>query len=242
MDDNKERLQKVLSQAGIASRRKSEELILEGRVKVNGEIINTLGFKVSKKDVIEFDGKPISRQLLVYYVINKPLGYFANENDKTNGRTVMDLLTIEDKETRIFSIGMMDSDTSGAVILTNDGNLAYKLNLSKKEFEKEYQARIDGIITQNEILRFIKGVEIDNKKYKLSNIDVSNIDKKNNSCLINFKVFDSKLKTIKKIFEELGHPIKKIKRISFAGIDCIGLSVGSYRPLKPHEIKKLYSL
>ncbi len=242
MDDNKERLQKVLAQAGIASRRKSEEYIASGRVKVNGEVVTTLGYKVSKKDIIEFDGKEISRQLLVYYVINKPLGYIANENDKSNGRTIMDLLTLEDKEIRIFTIGMMDSDTSGAVILTNDGDLAYKLNLSKKEYEKVYQARVDGIINQNDVTRLIKGIDIDNKKIKVSNIEVSSFDKNNNSSLLRFTIKDSKIKTVKKLLEELGHPAKKLKRLSFAGIDIEGLSVGSYRPLKPHEIKKLYSL
>ena len=242
MDDFKERLQKVLAQAGIASRRKSEEYILAGRVKVNGEVIKTLGYKVSKKDIIEFDNKEISRQLLVYYVINKPLGYIANENEKTDGRTIMDLLALEDRDVRIFTIGMMDSDTSGAVLLTNDGELAYKLNLAKKEYEKIYQARIDGIINQNDVNKLIKGIDIENKKIKISNLEIISFDKNNNSTLIKFTITDSKIKTVRKLLEELGHPAKKLKRLSFAGVDIEGLSVGSYRPLKPHEIKKLYSL
>lgn len=237
-----ERLQKVLSQAGIASRRKSEEYILEGRVKVNGEVVTTLGYKVSKKDVVLFDDKPVTRNLLVYYVINKPLGYISTDDTKKDYKNVNDLLNIDDSKNRIFSIGMLDSNSTGAVILTNDGELAYNLNLSKKEYEKIYQARVDGIINQNDVTKLIKGIDLDNKKIKISNLEVISFDKVNSSTLIKFTIYDSKIKTVWKLLEEIGHPIKKLKRISFAEISIEGLALGSYRPLKPHEIKKLYSL
>ena len=140
VDDNKERLQKVLASAGVASRRKCEEIIQEGRVKVNGEVVTVLGTKVSKKDMITVDGKLIQKEELVYYVLNKPTGYLTTVSDPKNRRTVMDLIEPEDKKKRIFPIGRLDYDTSGVLLFTNDGNLSYRLTRSNKEIEKTYHA------------------------------------------------------------------------------------------------------
>ena len=238
-----ERLQKVMAQCGIASRRKCEEIITAGRVKVNGVVINTLGTKVSKKDVIEVDGKELLKQELVYYVLNKPTGYLTTVSDELGRRTVMDLLekqTIEQE--RIYPVGRLDYDTSGVLLLTNDGTLSYKLTRSEKEVEKIYQARLDGIITQEAVERLLKGVLIDGKMTKKSKVEVVSFDRKNKSTLIKIAITEGRNRQVRKMCETVGFPVKKLKRISFGGITLDGLAVGEYRKLKPHEIKKLYSL
>ena len=242
MDDNRERLQKVMASCGVASRRKCEEYILAGRVSVNGEICCELGTKVGKKDLIMVDGKEISRQLLVYYVLNKPTGYLTAVSDKLGRRIVMDLIDPETKKTRIFPVGRLDYDTSGVLLLTNDGELAYRLTRSEKEVEKEYQVRVNGIIDQAAVTKLIKGVEIDGVKTKRAQIEIISFDRKNNSSLIKLTITEGRNRQVRRMCEAVGYEVKKLKRVSFGGVDLEGLGVGEYRMLKPHEIKKLYSL
>ena len=242
MDDNKERLQKVMASCGVASRRKCEEYITSGRVKVNGVVVTELGTKVSKKDVIVVDGVELNRQTLVYYVMNKPTGYLTAVSDKLGRRTVMDLIDPETKKTRIFPVGRLDYDTSGLLLLTNDGNLSYNLTRSEKEVEKVYQVRVDGIINQTAVTSLIRGVVIEGVKTKPARVEVISFDKKNNSSLIHIGITEGRNRQVRKMCKEVGFEVKKLKRLSFAGITLDGLSVGEYRELKPHEIKILYSL
>ena len=242
VDDNRERLQKVMASCGVASRRKCEEIISQGRVKVNGIVVTELGTKVSKKDIIEVDGKALERQLLVYYVLNKPTGYLTAVSDKLGRRTVMDLIDPETKKTRIFPVGRLDYDTSGVLLLTNDGELSYKLTRSEREVEKKYQVRVDGIIDQDAVAKLIKGVVIDGVKTKRAQVEIISFDKKNNSSLIMLTITEGRNRQVRKMCEAIGYEVKKLKRVSFGGVDLDGLSVGEYRALKPHEVKKLYSL
>lgn len=242
VDDNRERLQKVMASCGVASRRKCEEIISQGRVKVNGIVVTELGTKVSKKDMIEVDGKALERQLLVYYVLNKPTGYLTAVSDKLGRRTVMDLIDSETKKTRIFPVGRLDYDTSGVLLLTNDGELSYKLTRSEREVEKKYQVRVDGIIDQDAVAKLIKGVVIDGVKTKRAQVEIISFDKKNNSSLIMLTITEGRNRQVRKMCEAIGYEVKKLKRVSFGGVDLDGLSVGEYRALKPHEVKKLYSL
>lgn len=242
MDDNKERLQKVMAQAGVASRRKCEEIITAGRVKVNGIVVTELGTKVGPKDVVTVDNKALDKESLVYYVLNKPTGYLTAVSDKLGRRTVMDLIAVEDKKERIFPVGRLDYDTSGVLLLTNDGTLSYRLTKSAKEVEKTYHARLDGIIDQTAVTRLIKGVMIDGVMTKRSKIEVLDIDKKNNSCLISLTITEGRNRQVRKMCEAVGFSVKKLKRVAFGGITTENLKVGEYRALKPHEIKVLYSL
>ncbi len=242
MDDNRERLQKVLASCGVASRRKCEEIITAGRVKVNGVVFTELGTKVSKNDKIELDDKPLDRLEKVYYVINKPTGYLTSMSDPYNRRIVMDLIDPEIRKSRVFPVGRLDYDTSGVLLLTNDGELSYKLTRSNKEIAKEYQVRVDGIITQEAIVSLMKGVMIDGIVTKRAKVDVVSLDRKNSSSLITIEITEGRNRQVRKMCEAVGFPVKKLKRISFAGITLEGLSIGDYRPLKPHEVKKLYSL
>ncbi len=242
MDDNKERLQKVMAACGLASRRKCEEIISSGRVKVNGTVVTELGTKVGKKDIIEVDGKVLSKQEHVYYVMNKPTGYLTTVKDDLGRRTVMDLIDPETKKTRIFPIGRLDYDTSGVLLFTNDGDLSYRLTKSQKEVEKEYQVRVDGILTQDAVTKLIKGVLIDGVMTKRAKVEIMDLDRNNNSSLFKITITEGRNRQVRKMCETVGFEVKKLKRVSFGGVTLDGLSVGEYRPLKPHEIKKLYSL
>lgn len=242
MDDNKERLQKVMAACGVASRRKCEEYISSGRVKVNGIVVTELGTKVGKKDYIEVDNKPLQRQNLVYYVLNKPTGYLTAVSDPLGRRIVMDLIDNDTKKTRIFPVGRLDYDTSGVLLLTNDGELSYRLTKSAKEVEKTYQVRVNGRINQDAVVRLMKGVMIDGVMTKRSKVEVLDIDKVHNSSLILLTITEGRNRQVRKMCEAIGYEVKKLKRVAFGGVTLEGLSVGEYRMLKPHEVKKLYSL
>ncbi len=213
MDDNKERLQKVLASCGVASRRKCEELIQAGKVKVNGVTVTELGTKVSKNDRIEYDGKELERLEKLYYVINKPTGYLTSMSDPYNRRIIMDLIDPEIRKSRIFPIGRLDYDTSGVLLLTNDGELSYRLTRSNKEIAKEYQVRVDGIITQEAIVNLMKGVVIDGVITKRAKVDVVSLDRKNKSSLITIEITEGRNRQVRKMWEAVGFPVKKLKRI-----------------------------
>ncbi|MDE5714678.1 MAG: rRNA pseudouridine synthase [Anaeroplasmataceae bacterium] len=243
VDDNKERLQKVMAASGVASRRKCEEIILAGRVRVNGKTVTELGTKVSKKDIVEVDGTALTKESLVYYVLYKPTGYLTAVSDKLGRRTVMDLIPEAIlKENRIFPIGRLDYDTSGVLLITNDGDLSYRLTRSAKEIEKIYQVRVDGIIQQEAINQLIKGIMLDGRLTKRAKVDVLSLDKKNNSTLLLLTITEGRNRQVRRMCEAIGYPVKKLKRVSFGGVTLDGLSVGELRSLKPHEIKVLYSL
>lgn len=243
VDDNKERLQKVMAAAGIASRRKCEEIISAGRVKVNGEVVTELGTKVNKKDIILVDGKPLIKDVLVYYAINKPQGYLTNIGESNDGRSILDLISDEDKkQTRLYPIGGLEYDASGIVIITNDGTLSYRLTKSAKEIEKTYNLRVDGIINQEHVNKLTRGFLLDGQMTKRCDVNILSFDRQNKSSFIQITITEGRNKQVIKMCEAIGLPVKKLKRVSFGGVDIEGLRVGEYRPLKPHEIKILYSL
>lgn len=242
MMNDLERLQKVMANCGVASRRKCEELITAGRVKVNGNIVTELGFKVSKKDSITVDDKMITKEEKVYYALYKPTGYITTVSDEKNRRTVMDLFLPEDKQNRIFPIGRLDYDTSGIIIMTNDGELSNKLTNSANDIEKVYLARVEGIMTIGNVLKLQKGVIIDGVKTKRAKVEVVSFDKAHGSSLARITITEGKNRQVRKMFETIGFPVKKLKRESFAGINLDGLIEGSYRPLKIHEVRTLFGL
>lgn len=242
MEKTLERLQKAMASAGIASRRKCEEYIVAGRVKVNGKVITELGFKVSANDKISFDNQPVFKESLVYYVMNKPTGYLSTVSDKLGRRTVMDLFDKKTLADRIYPVGRLDYDTSGVLLFTNDGALAYKLTRSSNNISKEYQVRCDGIITQEAVSALITGVVIDGIKTKRATVSIKSYDRVNNSTLLTIIISEGRNRQVRKMMDAVGFKVKKLKRLSFAGITSEGLQEGEYRLLKPHEIKILYSL
>ena len=237
--DNLVRLQKYMADAGVASRRKSEELITSGFVKVNGKVVTELGYKVGKNDIVEYKNKILENKEHIYYILNKPAGVLTSTFDKEGKKTVIDLI---DTKERIYPIGRLNYNVSGAVILTNDGELANKLTKKSSSIPKIYHVRIKGLLTQTTFNKLYKGFKVGDNKYENLDVELVEVDNKAQSSLIKLTLSDSKNNDIYKIFEALGYEIKKIKRIEFAGISVEGLSTGEYRSLKIHEIKRLYSL
>ena len=239
MDDNRERLQKVMASCGVASRRKCEDIISAGRVKVNDVVVTELGTKVSRNDKIEVDGILLSRQQHVYYALNKPTGYITAVSDNLGRRTVMDLIDSETKKTRIFPIGRLDYDTSGLLLLTNDGELSYKLTRSEKEVEKVYQVRVDGIINQSAVTALIRGIVLDGIKTKPARVEIISFDKEHNSSLIHIGITEGRNRQVRKMCEAVGKKVLSLHRSKIGDINVKDLKLGSWRHLKKSEIENL---
>lgn len=236
------RLQKLIALSGICSRRKAEELILAGKVKVNDEIVTTLGTKVSEDATIKVNDKVINKVDKAYYLLNKPQGYLTTMSDPFNRRTIKDLYSDKLIKERVFPVGRLDYETSGALILTNDGTLAYRLTNNQNKISKVYQVRTIGLITQEMINKLLKGILLDGILFKAENIKDIIIEKKINQSSFILTISEGKNRLVRSLVKELGLEIKWIKRLSFGSISINGLKEGEIRALKPHEIKVLYSL
>ncbi len=234
-----ERLQKVIAGSGIASRRKAEELILNGKVKVDGKIILELGTKVSENSKVEVNGVLISKEDKVYYLLNKPRGVITSTKDEYNRKTVVDLIE-EDK--RIFPVGRLDYDTTGIILLTNDGQLSNLLMHPKNEIDKVYIAKIKGIILPKDLMQLKSGVIIDGRKTKKARVKLKKIDKINNTSIVELTIHEGRNHQVKKMFESIGYEVLKLKREKIAFLDLSGLKSGEYRKLNPKEVKKLYAI
>mgnify|MGYP000011411706 FL=1 len=194
-----ERLQKVLAHANIASRRKSEEIILEGRVKVNGVVVKELGTKVEKNDKIEVDGKLIEMAEHLYFLLNKPTGFVSTTSDDKNRKTVMDLLEREHREIRLYPVGRLDFDTAGILLLTNDGEFTNRMTHPEHEIEKEYLARVEGIVIRKKIVELRKGVIIDDGYLAIpKEVRLLELDKTYKSTLISITLTEGKNKQVRK--------------------------------------------
>lgn len=233
-----ERLQKVISNAGICSRREAEKLILEGKVEVNYNVVTTLGTKVSGNDVIFVNNQEILREDKVYFLLNKPRGIISSSKDDKNRKTVVDLI---DTNKRIFPVGRLDYDTSGIILLTNDGELTNMLIHPSKNIEKLYLAKVEGLVTKEELKKLESGIIIDGVKTKRAKAKLSRYDKKTNSSYVHLSITEGRNHQVKKMFAALGHDVKKLKRETFAFLDLVGLKTGEYRQLSVKEVKKLYN-
>ena len=235
-----ERISKVISNSGYTSRRGADELVRDGRVLVNGNMA-ILGQKVSSDDIITIDGKIINKNNgnYEYYLLNKPRGVISTSIDDKGRKTVVELI---DTNKRIYPVGRLDYDTTGAIILTNDGNLTNKLIHPKYEIEKVYLAKIKGIISVNDLKKLENGIKIDNYVTSKAKAKIKKIDKKNNSSLVLLTIHEGHNHEVKKMFEKLGYDVIKLTRISFAGLDVKSLKSGEYRHLSIKEVQRLYSL
>lgn len=235
-----ERLSKVIAQAGFASRRKAENLIIEGKVKVNDEVINVLGYKVSPKDIITVEGKPLVKEPLVYYLLNKPTGYLSTTADIHKRRNILDLILKEDQNVRLFPIHKLEYDTSGLLLVTNDGELTKKLTSQSESIQKEYVIRTKGIMIKERIREIKRGVKVGNKIIKPVDIAIVELDKAHQSTLVKMIITNESAKELKTMFKQLGHEVKNMTRIRFDSLTLEGVNRGSYRKLKSHEVKYLY--
>jgi 23S rRNA pseudouridine2605 synthase len=237
------RLQKALAEAGIASRRKAEELITSGQIKVNGVVITELGFKVKDTDEIFFNDELVVREDKVYLLLNKPTGYVSTVSDEKGRKTVLDLINPEDVKERIYPVGRLDSDTAGLIILTNDGDLTYSLTHPKHEVEKEYLARVKGIVVRNKAKEIKNGVVIDDNYLAVpKEVRIVELDKEFQTTLLSITLTEGKNREVRKIFEAAGHPVINLTRVRIANLTTEGVGRGYYRRLKIHEIKYLKNL
>ena len=234
-----ERLQKYIANSGVASRRKAEELILDGKVKVDGKVVRELGTKVSGNETIEVNGNILAKEDKVYYLLNKPRGIISSSNDEVGRKTVVDLI---EENKRIYPVGRLDYDTTGIIILTNDGEIANLLMHPKNEIEKTYVAKINGILSPKEQMILKNGVVIDGIKTSKARVKVKKIDKENNKSIVELTIHEGKNHIVKKMFAALGYDVEKLKREKIAFLDLRGLKSGEYRKLSIKEVKELYAI
>ena len=234
------RLQKAIADSGYCSRRKAEEKIAEGRVQVNGEIITTMGYQVSDEDIIIVEGKKINLvEKKVYYLLNKPREVISSVSDDKNRKTVVDLIK---SDLRIYPIGRLDYDTTGLILLTNDGELANKLMHPKNEIEKTYLAKVEGLISKEDILKLKRQLLIEGRPVFIKKVKIRKKDLKKEMTLVEITIVEGRNHIVKKIFSEIGHEVIKLTRISYAFLTLDNLKSGEYRMLSLKEVKKLYSL
>ena len=234
-----ERLQKYLSSCGIASRRKSEELIKEGRVRVNDDIIYDMGVKVKEHDKVYVDDVLVTRSEKLYYLLYKPEKIICSVKDEKGRKTVIDLIDTKEK---IFPVGRLDYDTSGLLILTNDGELSNKLTHPSGSIEKTYHVKAEGIVTETDIKTSCNGVMLDGVKTKKAHAKIVRTDKKNNKTYIELTITEGRNHQVKNMFDAINHKVLKLKRTTYSFLTLKGLSIGEYRTLSIKEVKQLYNL
>ena len=231
------RLQKYLAEAGIASRRKAEELILSGQVKVNGKVVTELGTKVnSDRDKVYFQNELVKlKKKKIYILLNKPAGYISATKDQFDNPSVLHL--VDNIKERLFPVGRLDKDTTGALLLTNDGDFSYHLTHPKHEVSKTYIAEVAGRPTDEEMRLFMKGVYIDGKKTYPAKIRIVKEMKKNS--IVEIIIHEGRNRQVKKMCEEIGHKVVSLQRAAIGSLTVEGLKEGSWRHLTPKEIEKL---
>lgn len=234
-----ERLQKIIANSGYCSRRKAEELILAGKVKVDGKVISELGAKASEKSVIEINNQIITSEEKEYYLLNKPRGVVTTTSDDKNRKTVIDLI---ETDKRIYPVGRLDYDTTGVLILTNDGDFANMIMHPKNEIDKVYVAKVEGIFNGEAVHKLQEGVILDNVIVKASRVKVKKIDNKTNHSLVEITIHEGKNHQVKRMFESVGYRVDKLKRERIAFLTTEGLISGGYRKLSNKEVSKLYVL
>lgn len=230
------RLNKFLSTAGIASRRKCDEIIKEGRVSVNGKIVTEMGVDVNeKKDIVTFDGAKITpANTFVYYKFNKPKGYICSASDEHGRKTIFDIVKTEQ---RLFSVGRLDYDTEGLLLLTNDGDFANKITHPNFHIEKEYQVTVEGEVLESEMAVMRKGVVVDGNRMPSAKVKWLSFEK--GFTKLSVIIDEGQNRQVRRMFEAIGKTIKLLKRVRVGGVTLGGLPRGQYKELKPQEIALL---
>lgn len=234
-----ERLQKVLARAGIASRRAAEELIRQGRVSVDGRIVTTVGCKVDPdKQQIAFNGKPVQISAKkIYILLNKPKGYVTTLKDP-QGRPIVTAL-LEGITERVFPVGRLDLDTEGALLLTNDGDLAQRIIHPRYEVNKTYIAEVAGCPPPKKITLLEQGIELDGQKTWPATMRV--LKKKSSTTIIRVIIHEGKKRQVRKMFAAIGHPVLSLKRVAYGGLSLGRLPIGKYRLLDKNDLDRIFS-
>ena len=233
-----ERLQKAIAESGLTSRRKAEELIKQGKVKVNGKVVNELGTKVNTSDEIIVDNKILEIESKEYYLFNKPRGVITSTSDDKGRKIVTDYINTS---ARIFPVGRLDYDTTGVLLLTNDGEFANILTHPKNNIEKVYLAKLEGIIKKEQIDELKNGVLLDNVLVKASRVKLRKVNKESNSCMVEITIHEGKNHQVKRMFESVGYRVDKLTRKRLDIFTTENLKSGEYRKLTPKEVQIIYS-
>ena len=232
------RLQKYLAECAVASRRKSEELIKNGKIQVNGKIVTELGTKINpNKDIVEYNGKIIEPETQkVYVLLNKPIGYVTTTKDQFKRESVIDLIKIGK---RLVPVGRLDMYTSGALILTNDGDFVYKVTHPKYEIEKTYVATVKGIIKDEDVEKLRQGVKIENYISKPTKVKILKTDAEKNFSRIEITIHEGKNREVRKMCEAIGYKVMALHRSKIAGIGVKDIPLGKWRYLTKSEVAKI---
>jgi pseudouridine synthase len=232
-----ERIQKILARAGIASRREAERMVIEGRVTVNGKVVDELGFKAdSSKDHIKVDGKRLVRfEPKIALLLNKPRGYVSTVKDPKGRPTVMDLL--KNIKWRVYPVGRLDFDAEGLLLLTNDGDFTYLLSHPKFSIPRTYLVKVKGVPEEERLTRLKRGVMLEDGKAKAVSVQLLRQREKNS--WIQVVVTEGRNRLVKRMFSAIGYPVLKLKRVGFGPIRLGDLRIGQFRYLTPEEIEKI---
>ena len=234
-----ERLQKVIANSGFTSRRNAEEYIKNGRVSVNGEVVTQLGSKVNPSDIISIDGEVLNKiEKKVYYILNKPRGVISSVKDDKGRKTVVDLI---DTDLRIYPIGRLDFNTTGLILLTNDGEFANHLMHPKNNIKKTYLAKIEGMLSREDIISLKKGIVIDGRRVDTSKFHIKKEDIEKNTSLVEITIVEGRNHIVKNIFSSLKHDVIKLTRTNYSFLNIDNLQSGEYRELTIKEVKKLFN-
>jgi len=232
------RLQKFLAEAGVASRRKSEELILNGKIKVNGKLITELGTKVNpEKDKIEYNNKIVQiEKRKVYILLNKPIGYVTTVKDQFQRDSVLDLVKVKE---RLVPVGRLDMYTSGALILTNDGDFVYKVTHPKHEINKTYTVTLKGIIEKTKVDELRKGIDIGGYITKPAKVKILKTDEEKNISRLEIVIHEGKNRQVRKMCEAIGYKVLALHRSKIADIGVKDIELGKWRYLSKNEVNKI---
>ncbi|MCI5113802.1 MAG: rRNA pseudouridine synthase [Candidatus Electrothrix sp. AW1] len=232
-----ERIQKVIAHAGICSRRKAEEYIAQGRVKVNGTTVTQPGLKVDPQQaVVSVDGKPLQKEKKVYVLLHKPRGYVTTLSDPQGRPIVTDLLP--DIKERLFPVGRLDLDSEGALLLTNDGALTNQVLHPRYEVKKTYQATVRGFPKKADLQRLEQGIVLDNIKTWPAQLRI--LKKKKDATVVEIILHEGKKRQVRKMFQAVGYPVIRLKRTAYGRLHIGNLSEGTYRFLVKNDLKKLF--
>ena len=230
------RINKYIAQAGVASRRKADELIANGNVKINGAVMREPGYDVRDKDAVSVNGRIIeNRQKLVYVLVNKPMGMITSSKDDKERATVMEL--VQDIDERLFPVGRLDYNTTGALIMTNDGQLTYRVSHPRHELGKTYRALVKGVLSDEKVRKLRNGVDIGG--YITSKAKVKVIKGGQNSTLVEVTIHEGKNRQVRKMFASVGNPVQELERVAIGEVRLGHLKQGHYRKLTREEIEYL---
>lgn len=235
-----ERLQKVIARAGVASRRKAEELIKQGRVKVNGKVVTELGLKVTSTDKVEVNEIPIEKEEPVYFMLYKPRGVISSVHDEKGRKVVLDFFP--GLKERVYPIGRLDYDTSGLLLLTNDGEFANLLMHPRNEIEKVYVAKIKGIPLKENLRKLETGIRLEDGKTAPAKVKMLSADKKKQTAIVEITIHEGRNRQVRRMFEAISHEVMKLKRERYGFLTLQGLNAGEARELSPHEVKQFRAL